>query len=158
RAIFRSVEAGKAAEGFARESAEEILGFYPIFFLLVGFTVLFLRLDDMNAWLLALLFAGFVAVPSFNNLPSLPGAIQTIVSLYRDRGCRRIEVRIPRRIKTDFDEMRRRMPHVVHPRQRIKRRERAQEHRKRQEHWTRKRTPPAPGNVRCRSGHAVYRV
>ncbi len=83
RAIFRSVEAGKAAEGFARESAEEILGFYPIFFLLVGFAVLFLRLDDTNAWLLALLFAGFVAVPSFNNLPALPGVIQTIVSLYR---------------------------------------------------------------------------
>ncbi len=82
-AIFRSVEAGRAAEGFARASAEELLGFYPIFFVLVGFAVLFLRLDDAHAWLLALLFAGFVAVPSFNNQMALPGALLIIVTVYR---------------------------------------------------------------------------
>ena len=34
---------------------------YPLPFLVVGLLVLFLRLEDRNAWLLALLFAGFIA-------------------------------------------------------------------------------------------------
>jgi PDZ domain len=81
--IFRSVEAGRAAEGLARESAQDILNFYPIFFVLVGFAVLFLRLDDGHAWLLALLFAGFVAAPSFANQIALPDLPRIFTSLYR---------------------------------------------------------------------------
>ncbi len=38
-----------------------IIGYYPIPFLIVGLLVLFLRLEDRNAWLLAILFAGFIA-------------------------------------------------------------------------------------------------
>jgi len=83
RAIFRSVTAGRAGEGVARTSARQVLGFFPIFFVLVGFAVLFLRLDDSHAWLLALLFAGFVAVPNFNDQPALPGPLQTFTSFYR---------------------------------------------------------------------------
>jgi sigma-B regulation protein RsbU (phosphoserine phosphatase) len=82
-AIFRAVGGGRAAEGFARTSAQRILSFYPIFFVIVGFAVLFLRLEDPHAWLLALLFAGFVAVPSFSNLPVLPNPLQTFLSFYR---------------------------------------------------------------------------
>src|SRR5437016_7673055 len=37
------------------------LGYYPLGFLVVGLAVLFLRPDDPNAWLLALLFGGFLA-------------------------------------------------------------------------------------------------
>ena len=37
------------------------LGYYPLGFLIVGLAVLFLRPDDPNAWLLALLFGGFLA-------------------------------------------------------------------------------------------------
>jgi sigma-B regulation protein RsbU (phosphoserine phosphatase) len=54
---------------------EDLLGlpidYYPVGFLLVGVTVLLLRPDDRNAWLLALLFGGFVAVaPLFEgNIP-----------------------------------------------------------------------------------------
>lgn len=81
--VFRAVGGGRAAEGFARTTAQRILGFYPIFFVSVGFAVLFLRLEDTYAWLLALLFAGFVAVPSFSNLPALPNPLQTFLSLYR---------------------------------------------------------------------------
>ena len=33
----------------------------PRAFLVVGLLVLFLRIDDRNAWLLALMFAGFIA-------------------------------------------------------------------------------------------------
>jgi sigma-B regulation protein RsbU (phosphoserine phosphatase) len=36
---------------------------YPIFFLVVGLSVLFLKVEDSNAWLLALFFAGFIALP-----------------------------------------------------------------------------------------------
>jgi len=38
---------------------------YPVFFLVVGMVVLFLRLEDRNAWLLALMFAGFIALASW---------------------------------------------------------------------------------------------
>jgi serine phosphatase RsbU (regulator of sigma subunit) len=37
------------------------MGYYPLGFLVVGLAVLFLRPDDRNAWLLALLFGGFLA-------------------------------------------------------------------------------------------------
>jgi len=83
RAIFRSVEAGSAAEGAARTSAREVLGFFPIFYVLVGFAVLFLRLEDIHAWLLALLFTGFVAVPNFHNLWALPNGLLAFTLLYR---------------------------------------------------------------------------
>jgi sigma-B regulation protein RsbU (phosphoserine phosphatase) len=81
--IFRARVSVQAAEGVAQTSAREVLGFYPIFFVLVGFAVLFLRLDDPKAWLLALLFAGFVAVPSFNRQLGLPSPLPTFTSLYR---------------------------------------------------------------------------
>ncbi|HTG62048.1 MAG TPA: PDZ domain-containing protein, partial [Terriglobia bacterium] len=38
------------------------IAYYPLFFLVVGLGVLFLRFDDANAWRLALLFAGFIGV------------------------------------------------------------------------------------------------
>jgi hypothetical protein len=50
---------------------------------LVGFAVLFLRLEDGDAWLLAVLFASFVAAPSFNNYGALPAQLHRFVSLYR---------------------------------------------------------------------------
>jgi sigma-B regulation protein RsbU (phosphoserine phosphatase) len=52
------------------------LDYYPVGFLIVGIAVLLLRPDDRNAWLLALLFGGFVSVaPIFegNTPPSLRG-------------------------------------------------------------------------------------
>src|SRR5215469_4474913 len=56
---------------------EDLLGFpidfYPLGFLVVGVAVLLLRPDDQNAWLLALLFGGFLAVTPFfeGNFPTL---------------------------------------------------------------------------------------
>jgi sigma-B regulation protein RsbU (phosphoserine phosphatase) len=47
---------------------------FPIAFLLVGLTVLFLRVENPNAWLLALMFASFIAAPS---LPSMFRGITT---------------------------------------------------------------------------------
>lgn len=48
----------------AQRGASRILLLYPLPFLVVGLAVLFLRLEDRNAWLLASMFAGFIAVPS----------------------------------------------------------------------------------------------
>jgi sigma-B regulation protein RsbU (phosphoserine phosphatase) len=41
----------------------EIMLSYPFLFLVVGLAVLFLKIEDRNAWLLALVFAGFIALP-----------------------------------------------------------------------------------------------
>ncbi len=60
--VFRAAE-GSGDTSLARKGAMEVIGFYPMLFLVVGLAVLFLRLDDSNAWLLALMFAGFIAEP-----------------------------------------------------------------------------------------------
>jgi len=41
--------------------ALQVIDYYPLPFLVVGLLVLFLRVEDRNAWLLALMFAGFIA-------------------------------------------------------------------------------------------------
>jgi sigma-B regulation protein RsbU (phosphoserine phosphatase) len=46
---------------FAQSIAIKLIDCYPLPFLVVGLLVLFLRLEDRNAWLLALLFASFIA-------------------------------------------------------------------------------------------------
>ena len=46
---------------------QDIANTYPVAFLVVGLAVLFLRLEDPNAWLLALMFAGFIAIPDSGN-------------------------------------------------------------------------------------------
>jgi len=50
--------------GLAKRIAAQIIGSYPVIFLVVGLAVLFMRLEDRNAWLLALSFAGFIAASS----------------------------------------------------------------------------------------------
>jgi sigma-B regulation protein RsbU (phosphoserine phosphatase) len=60
-------------EGIARSSARQVTDLYPLPFLLVGFAVLFLRLRDPKAWLLALLFCAFTCVPDLPDaLPFAP--------------------------------------------------------------------------------------
>jgi len=81
---FRATTTNAIAESPVRSSARRILSFFPIFFLLVGFAVLFLRLDDPHAWLLALLFASFLSVPGFNEPLIMPVALQNFSALYRN--------------------------------------------------------------------------
>jgi sigma-B regulation protein RsbU (phosphoserine phosphatase) len=50
-----------AGDSAARRRAGRILLLYPAVFLIVALAVLFLRVQDVNAWLLALLFAAFIA-------------------------------------------------------------------------------------------------
>ena len=61
RPTFRGVQGTGDTASLAKRGAIEILSFYPLLFLAVGLPVLFLRPQDRNAWLLALVFAGFIA-------------------------------------------------------------------------------------------------
>jgi sigma-B regulation protein RsbU (phosphoserine phosphatase) len=58
--VFRAAVGSGDTQSLARRGAVEVLGFYPLLFLIVGLTVLFLRVEDSNAWVLALMFAGFI--------------------------------------------------------------------------------------------------
>jgi len=57
---FRARQGAGDTGGIARTIAVQILELYPLLFLIVGLAVLFLRMEDRNAWLLALLFATFI--------------------------------------------------------------------------------------------------
>ncbi|MBV9087855.1 MAG: PDZ domain-containing protein, partial [Acidobacteriaceae bacterium] len=58
------------------------LDYYPVGFLVVGVTVLLLRTDDGNAWLLALLFGGFLAAaPLFEG--NIPAPLRGFVVCYK---------------------------------------------------------------------------
>jgi sigma-B regulation protein RsbU (phosphoserine phosphatase) len=63
RATFRA--APTQARKLTEHIGWDIYNTYPVAFLVVGLAVLFLRLEDPNAWLLALMFAGAIAVPDF---------------------------------------------------------------------------------------------
>ena len=82
--VFRPTTTQTVADSPARSSARSILSFFPILFLIVGFAVLFLRLEDRDAWLLALLFAGFIAVPNFNDREALPRVLQGFTAIYQN--------------------------------------------------------------------------
>jgi phosphoserine phosphatase RsbU/P len=61
--VFRAARGSGDDTSLARRGAMEVIGFYPLLFLVVGVAVLFLRVEDRNAWLLALMFAGFIVQP-----------------------------------------------------------------------------------------------
>lgn len=82
-AVFRAIAANRPQEGTVRASALQILSFYPLFFLLVGFAVLFLRLEDPHAWLLAALFSSFVAAPNFLTQGAFPAELRIFTSVYQ---------------------------------------------------------------------------
>ena len=73
----------RSSEQKIRNSAAQITGSFPVLFIAVGFVVLFLRLEDGNAWLLALLFCGFVAAPGFFNPAAVPSGLRAFAFAYR---------------------------------------------------------------------------
>jgi phosphoserine phosphatase RsbU/P len=83
RGIFRPSRPETLPAGTARASALEVQDSFPVFFLVVGLTVLFLRLDDPNAWRLALLFGGFIAVPWVWSLAPLKPGLAMFARAYR---------------------------------------------------------------------------
>jgi len=82
QAIFRAASQNQT-DTPARASTRQVTGLFPVLFFLVGFAVLFLRLDDPYAWLLAVLFACFVGAPGFHNLGSFSPTLHTFLLLYR---------------------------------------------------------------------------
>ncbi len=71
--VFRAAAPTRTPEGLAKTSALQVLRLFPIPFLLVAFAVLFLRPEEPNAWLLALLFCAFAAsAPLLNPLAISP--------------------------------------------------------------------------------------
>jgi sigma-B regulation protein RsbU (phosphoserine phosphatase) len=81
--VFRAAALAGASEGLAKSSVLEITGSFPIPFLLVGFAVLFLRLEDPNAWLLALLFCAFVGAPGLADSSVIPPALSSFAFAFR---------------------------------------------------------------------------
>src|SRR2546426_5120097 len=68
----------------ARAVAVELVNSFPVVFLVVGFFVLFMRLQDRNAWLLALLFAGFIAVAPLLEIQALiPRSLRGFAVAYK---------------------------------------------------------------------------
>ncbi|MGH9773682.1 MAG: SpoIIE family protein phosphatase [Candidatus Acidiferrales bacterium] len=83
RGVFRAAQPQTSESGLARKSALQLTGSYPVLFLVVGLTVLFLRLEDPYAWLLALLFGGFIAVPGPPSFAPLGPELQIFAMAYR---------------------------------------------------------------------------
>ena len=84
KAVFRAPLLSTQEGSVAVDVGQAIANTYPVAFLVVGLTVLFLRLKDRNAWLLALMFAGFIAIPnSGNSFASLPVSLRWFALGYR---------------------------------------------------------------------------
>jgi phosphoserine phosphatase RsbU/P len=74
----------KAKRSLAETIAFEMVGSFPAWFLLVSLSVLFLRLDDRNAWLLALLFGGMIAgAPLFPFEMIIPPSLRGFALAYK---------------------------------------------------------------------------
>ena len=66
REVIRPMRFSGESLSASQLMASRVLDLYPLLFLAVGLPVLFLRLEDGNAWLLALLFGGFIASAPFD--------------------------------------------------------------------------------------------
>src|SRR5271166_6816638 len=64
---FRARQGAGDTKTIARTIADQIDESYPLLFLIVGLAVLFLRVEDRNAWLLALVFAAFITAADTPN-------------------------------------------------------------------------------------------
>ena len=83
-ATFRPRRESSKEAGLTERLGEEILQTYPLVFLIVGLPVLFLRLEDRNAWLLAFMFACFAAAPPFPNMfAGLDPPLRSFATAYR---------------------------------------------------------------------------
>src|SRR5208337_1651783 len=81
--VFRARQAAGDTKTAARTVAMQILSSYPIFFAVVGLAVLFLRVEDRNAWLLALVFAAFIMAADMpNEFVSAPPHLQAFLLAY----------------------------------------------------------------------------
>lgn len=81
---FRRTSSTSTEGGMAAYVAGQVRNSYPVPFVLVGLTVLFLRLDDPKAWLLALLCAAFAATPGFpDSIDAVAPALRPFARAYQ---------------------------------------------------------------------------
>src|SRR5271167_5054497 len=81
---FRAKQGAGDTKTLARAVAAEAQDSYPLAFLIVGLAVLFLRVDDRNAWLLALVFATFITAANMpNEFATTPGSLRSFLLAYR---------------------------------------------------------------------------
>src|SRR5271167_3761792 len=81
---FRAKQGAGDTKTLARSVAAEAQDSYPLAFLIVGLAVLFLRVEDRNAWLLALVFATFItAAPMPNEFATAPHNLRSFLLVYR---------------------------------------------------------------------------
>ncbi len=81
---FRAVSGPGDTKTVAYTLAQQIMNSYPVFFAVVGLAVLFLRIEDRDAWLLALMFATWItAGPMPNEFCTAPSSLQTLLLAYR---------------------------------------------------------------------------
>jgi sigma-B regulation protein RsbU (phosphoserine phosphatase) len=84
KAVFRAPGPASKEGRVAQDVGLDIANTYPVGFLVVGLAVLFLRLEDPNAWLLALMFAGFIAIPgTSNSYAGLNPSLRSFALAYR---------------------------------------------------------------------------
>jgi sigma-B regulation protein RsbU (phosphoserine phosphatase) len=82
--IWATFRQTKDAPTGIRLVAAQITGSFPVLFLVVGLSVLFLRIDDPHAWRLALLFACFVTVSEVPDAYALaPAGLREFLLAYR---------------------------------------------------------------------------
>ena len=81
---FRARQGAGDTKTIARTIADQILGSYPLLFLIVGLAVLFLRVEDRNAWLLALVFATFITAADMpDEFAAAPPNLRFFLLAYR---------------------------------------------------------------------------
>jgi sigma-B regulation protein RsbU (phosphoserine phosphatase) len=81
--VLRAAHATSTEGGISQRLGQDILNTYPTGFLVVGLVVLFLRPEDPNAWLLALTFASFIAVPRPNSFRGMGSLARPFALAYR---------------------------------------------------------------------------
>jgi sigma-B regulation protein RsbU (phosphoserine phosphatase) len=81
---FRARQGAGDNGTIVRAIALQILRSYPLLFLIVGLAVLFLRVEDRNAWLLALVFGTFIAAADMpDEFAAAPPNLQSFMLAYR---------------------------------------------------------------------------
>jgi len=83
-AAFRRRSSVAQPHEWPQSFAGQLRNLYPIPFVVVGFAVLFLRLEDPHVWLLALMFASLVAAPGIpEGLANVPALVRPFAAAYQ---------------------------------------------------------------------------
>jgi sigma-B regulation protein RsbU (phosphoserine phosphatase) len=82
--VFRAERGDGDVAPLAKRVAQQIVDSFPVLFVVVGLTVLFLRVEDRNAWLLALVFSTFVCEPPMpDGFGGAPTGLRISLLLFR---------------------------------------------------------------------------